>query len=74
MNDASAASWSGPTLDSSARFPFLCSTRASASMKASGPVHEAQLLTYLRMSRVRIGLIMNFAAPRLKDGLRRFVV
>jgi GxxExxY protein len=38
------------------------------------PVHEAQLQTYLRMSRIRIGLIMNFAAPRLKDGLRRFVV
>ena len=38
------------------------------------PVHEAQLLTYLRMSRYRIGLLMNFNALRLKDGLRRFVM
>jgi GxxExxY protein len=38
------------------------------------PVHEAQLQTYLRMSHIRTGLIMNFAAMRLKDGLRRFVV
>ena len=38
------------------------------------PAHEAQLQTYLRMSRTRIGLIMNFAVSRLKDGLRRFVV
>jgi GxxExxY protein len=37
------------------------------------PAHEAQLQTYLRMSSIRIGLILNFDAPRLKDGLRRFV-
>ena len=38
------------------------------------PVHEAQLLSYLRMSHIRVGLLMNFHAPRLKDGLRRFIV
>ena len=38
------------------------------------PAHEAQILTYLRMSHIRIGLLMNFHAPRLKDGLRRFIV
>jgi GxxExxY protein len=38
------------------------------------PAHESQLLTYLRMSHLRIGLLMNFHAPRLKDGLRRFIV
>jgi GxxExxY protein len=38
------------------------------------PVHEAQLLTYLSMSQIRVGLLMNFHAIRLKDGLRRFIV
>jgi GxxExxY protein len=38
------------------------------------PAHESQLLTYLRMSQLRIGLLMNFHAPRLKDGLRRLIV
>ena len=38
------------------------------------PVHEAQLLTYLKMSGYHIGLLMNFHTLRLKDGLRRFVV
>ena len=38
------------------------------------PTHEAQLLTYLRMSRYPIGLLMNFHANRLVDGLRRFIV
>jgi len=37
-------------------------------------VHEAQLQTYLRMSGIRLGLILNFSASRLKDGLRRIVV
>jgi GxxExxY protein len=38
------------------------------------PTHDAQILTYLRMSRIPIGLLMNFHALRLKDGLRRFIV
>ncbi len=43
-------------------------------IEALAPVHEAQLLTYLRMSQIRIGLLMNFHAPLLKDGLRRFIL
>lgn len=38
------------------------------------PVHEAQLLTYLRLSGLRVGLLMNFHAPRLKDGLKRLAL
>jgi GxxExxY protein len=37
------------------------------------PAHEAQLRTYLRMSGVPAGLLMNFHALRLIDGLKRFV-
>ncbi len=37
-------------------------------------IHDAQMLTYLRMSGLRIGLIFNFHARLLKEGLRRFVV
>ena len=35
------------------------------------PVHEAQLLTYLKLSGRRTGLLMNFNTPVLKDGIRR---
>ena len=38
------------------------------------PVHEAQLLTYLRLSNLTAGLILNFYAPVLKDGIRRMVL
>jgi GxxExxY protein len=37
------------------------------------PAHEAQLQTYLRMSGIPVGLLLNFHATRLKDGLRRFI-
>ena len=37
------------------------------------PVHEAQLLTYLRLTPCRIGLLINFNTVRLTDGLKRFV-
>lgn len=38
------------------------------------PVHEAQLLTYLKLSGLRIGLLLNFNSPVLKDGIRRLVL
>jgi GxxExxY protein len=37
-------------------------------------IHEAQLLSYLRLSRRKVGLLMNFNVLRLKDGLGRFVM
>lgn len=36
------------------------------------PVHEAQVLTYLKLSGCPLGLLLNFNVPLLKDGIRRF--
>ena len=38
------------------------------------PIYEVQLRTYLRMSGIRVGLLLNFNVPPLVDGLRRYVV
>ncbi|MBN8926151.1 MAG: GxxExxY protein, partial [Rhodospirillales bacterium] len=38
------------------------------------PVHKAQLLTYLRLSGCRIGLLMNFNEPLLKNGIHRLAM
>ena len=43
------------------------------SVEALLPIHDAQLISYLRLSEKRIGFLINFNVPRLKDGLRRRV-
>jgi len=37
------------------------------------PLHKAQLLSYLRLSGYRLGLLINFDVSRLKDGIRRII-
>ena len=37
------------------------------------PIHEAQLLTYLKLSHKKVGLLINFNTPRLKYGIKRLV-
>jgi len=37
-------------------------------------IHEAQLLTYMKLAGVKIGLLINFNNVTLKDGLKRFVL
>ena len=43
------------------------------SIVALAPIHSAQLMTYLRLSGLHVGLLINFNAPLLKDGLRRII-
>jgi GxxExxY protein len=38
------------------------------------PVHESQLLTYMRLTKSPVGLLINFNVLVLKNGLRRFVL
>ena len=42
-------------------------------VEALAPIHDAQLLSYLRLSGKRVGLLMNFHVRVLKDGLKRIV-
>jgi GxxExxY protein len=46
-------------------------------LKAVGsliPVQEAQLLTYMKLTGIRVGMLMNFNVPVLKDGIKRMVL
>jgi PD-(D/E)XK nuclease superfamily protein len=38
------------------------------------PVHEAQMLTYMKLSGIRTGLLLNFNSAVLKDGIRRLIL
>ncbi len=37
-------------------------------------IHEAQLLTYMKLAEIKIGLLMNFNVTKLKEGVKRFVL
>ncbi len=63
-------------LDNGFRLDLLVNEMVIVELKAVEqllPVHEAQLLTYLKLTGLRLGLLINFNVPRLKDGIRRIV-
>jgi len=43
------------------------------SVEKTAPVHKKQLITYLRLADKRLGLLINFGAPLIKDGITRLV-
>jgi GxxExxY protein len=44
------------------------------SIEGIAPIHEAQILTYMRFANVNIGLLLNFNVTILKNGLKRFIL
>jgi GxxExxY protein len=38
------------------------------------PIHQAQILTYLKLAKLQVGLLINFNVPLIKDGIKRFHV
>lgn len=38
------------------------------------PIHDAQLLTYLKLAKIKTGLLINFNVPILKNGIKRFKI
>jgi GxxExxY protein len=44
------------------------------SIDGLGPIHEAIVLTYLKLSGHKLGLLINFNVPLLKDGIKRFIM
>jgi GxxExxY protein len=69
--------YKGVKLDCGYRPDFLVNHRVIVELKAVEklhPVYEAQLLTYLKLSQCKVGLIMNFNVTVLKDGIVRRVL
>ena len=69
--------YKGIRLDCGYRLDVVLERDLSVEIKAVErllPIHEAQILTYLRLSAIRTGLLVNFNSVVLKDGLRRFVL
>jgi GxxExxY protein len=69
--------YDGLDLDAALKIDLLVQRRLVLEIKAVEsllPIHSAQLLTYLRLSGCRLGLLMNFNVIRLKDGIRRLAL
>lgn len=67
----------GVELESALRIDMLvekCVIAELKSVEKMNPVFEAQLITYLRLSKVRLGFLINFNVPHLKDGIKRILV
>jgi len=43
-------------------------------VKELAPIHEAQLITYMKLTDCKVGLLINFNVLKLKDGVRRIVL
>ena len=66
----------GSTLDCGYRADFCVEEKVLVELKAVEqvlPLHEAQILTYLKLSELRIALLINFNVPQLREGIRRFI-
>ena len=44
------------------------------SVESLEPIHEAQLLTYLKLTGLKVGLLINFNVPVLKQGIKRLII
>ena len=56
------------------RLDFVVDHRVIIDLKAVeavAPVHRAQMVSYLKITKLRLGIIINFNVPALKDGIRR---
>ena len=68
--------WHGVTLEDGFRADLIVEKKVIVELKSIeslAPVHFKQLLTYLRLANLRLGLLVNFGAPTMKEGLRRMV-
>ncbi len=68
--------YKGLQLECGYRLDLLVEDRVIVELKAVEaivPIHEAQLLTYLKLRKLRLGLLINFNVPILKNGIKRLL-
>jgi GxxExxY protein len=69
--------YKGVKLDCGYRIDMLIDDRVIVELKSVDnilPIHQAQLLTYMKLSGVAIGLLMNFNVKYMKTGIKRMVL
>lgn len=69
--------YKGQDLEMNYRIDLLIENRLIVELKAVETIlgiHKAQLLTYMKLTKIKTGLLMNFNSPVLKNGIQRFVL
>jgi GxxExxY protein len=69
--------YDGLKLDAALRLDLVVDDQVIIELKAVEallPIHTAQLMTYLKLSRRRLGLLINFNVPLIKNGIRRIIL
>ena len=69
--------YKGMRLDGGYRIDLLVDDRLIVELKCVTkvlPIHETQILTYMRLANVKTGLLINFNVALLKDGIKRYVL
>lgn len=66
----------GRTIDTAYRLDLIVGGKLLVELKAIesiAPIHQAQLVTYLKLLELPLGLLINFNVPLIKDGIRRIL-
>ena len=69
--------YKGVQLEAEFRIDLVVEQRLLIELKSVAellPIHSAQVLTYLRLAKLSVGLLVNFNTPRLQQGLRRLLL
>ncbi len=69
--------YKGLKLDSGYRIDLVIENEIVVEIKSVDkilPIHEAQILTYMKLAGIKVGLLINFNVTKLKDGIKRFVL
>ena len=71
-----AVVYKGITLDCEYKLDIVVESKVILELKSVNrieSIHEAQLLTYLRLAALKLGILINFNVPILKEGIKRIV-
>ena len=69
-------SYKGQTIDCSYRIDLIVESKVIVELKSVSsilPIHKLQILNYLKLSNMLLGLIINFNVPKLKEGIKRVI-
>lgn len=62
-------------IDNAFKIDLLVENQVIVELKSTDkihPIHESQIITYMRLSGIKTGLLINFNVPLIKDGIKRF--